>query len=785
MSSALDEATAPPMRPARRTPRRGLIEAAYLLATVLTTSAAATFVLRLWNADWRVPFRYQFDGFIDGLLVKGVLDHGWYLRNPAVGAPFGLRFEDFPLGGDNLQFVAIKVLGRFSGDWALVMNAYFVLSFPVIAAATYLVARQAGVARWPALVVGVLFSFLPYHFAVGELLQSTYWSVPLGAFLVLDALGWDVWGPPFLRRAGAGVPGHQRVRWVVRGVLAVIVASSGSYYALFTMILVPVAAGLRVLADREWRALVRAGAVVALLGAVFALNAMPTLLYRRAHGTNTQVAVRSPGESDTYALHIVDLFLPAENHRIPALAAVKKELSSWWPTSPIFPAPHVPLGLAGAAGLALSLAAALRAAARSEREPGSGSARPLARLGVLNLAAILFGAATGFSALLVLAGLTQIRVWSRISVFIGFFSLVALAVAVQGAWARRQGGGGRGTGRGAAIAAGVAAVVLGLLDQTQPSVVPLYSAYRSAFTNDRQFVAQIERRLPPGSMVFQLPLASFPERPPIVGMLDYQLLRGYLHSTDLQWSYPAMRGRPADWAWSMGGRSVELMLGDIAAAGFRGLYVDRSGFADRAAGLERETTRLAGPPALVSGDGTQLFWDLQPVAGRQLAALGADGVTARASLVLHPVRPTWKQGFFAPAPDPAYAGFGDLLYYPDIPGQPVVTARWAQSPATLELTNPLPAPRPVLLRFRAGTAGPASGALVLSAPGMADVTVAVGPEPKPVQVPLVLPPGTSSVGITSTLPATLSRSGANASFQIQNVTIVDVDASQSRPPAAR
>ena len=773
------------MRPGRRTPRSGLIEAAYLLATVLTTGAAATFALRLWNADWRVPWIYRFDGFLDGMLVKGVLDHGWYLRNPSLGAPFGLRFEDFPLGGDNLQFVAIKVLGLFSHDWAVVMNAYFLLSFPVIAAAMYVVARQAGVCRGPSLVVGVLFSFLPYHFWVGELLQSTYYSVPLGAFLVLDALGWDVWGPPFLRRAGAGIPGHRRVRWVVRGVLAVIIASSGSYYALFTMILVPVAAGLSLLADRDRRALARAGVVASLLASVFALNAMPTLLYRAAHGTNTQVAVRSPGESDTYALHIVDLFLPAANHRVPAMAAIEEELASWWPTSPIFPAPHVPLGLVGAAGLVLSLAAALRAATKPERGRAPGSSRPLARLGVLNLVCILFGAATGFSTLLALAGLTQIRVWSRISVFIGFFSLLAVATVAQGVPALRQRSGERRAGgRAAAPVFGVVALVLGLLDQTQPTVVPPYALNRDVVANDRRFVTQIERRLPPGSMVFQLPLASFPERPPIVGMLDYQLLRGYLHSTDLQWSYPAMRGRPADWAWSMGGRSVEAMLGDIATAGFRGLYVDRSGFADRAAGLERETTRLAGPPALVSEDGMLLFWDLQPVADRQLAKLGADGVSARASLVLHPVRPSWKLGFLAPVPDPAYAGFGDLLYYPDIPGQPAVTARWAQSPAILELTNPLPAPRPVLLRFRAATAGTASGSLVLSAPGTADVTVAVGPEPKAHEVPMVLPPGTSSVGITTTLPATISRSGANAAFQIQNVSIVDVD-TQPRTPSPR
>lgn len=774
------------MRPSRRRPASGLIEAVYLLATLAATGTAATFVLRLWNADWRVPFVYTFDGFFNAMNIKGLLDHGWYLSNPAVGAPFGLRLEDFPLGGDNLQFFVIKVLGLFSDDWALVMNVYFLLSFAMISVAAYAVARQVGVTRGPALVVATLFSFLPYHFAVGELLQSTYPAVPLGAFLVLDALGWDVWGPPFLRRGAAGAAGHQRFRWLVRGVLAVLIASTGSYIALFTMILVVVAAGLSLLADGDRGALVRAGVVVGLLGTVLALNLMPTMLYRRAHGTNAQVSVRAPGESDTFALHVVDLFLPARDHRVPALAGLKEELDSWWPTSPIFPAPHVPLGLAGAAGLALSLAAALRSATRPDRGPAPGSRRSLlARLGVLNLVAILFGAATGFSALLALAGLTQIRVWSRISIFIAFFSLVALAIAAQGArgWLERlAGGGARARAAGAAVV--VVALVVGILDQTQPRLVPRYAANRTDFTNDRRFVAEIERRLPPRSMVFQLPLASFPERPTIVGMVDYELLRGYLHSTDLRWSYPAMRGRPTDWAWSMGGRSVEQMLGDITAAGFVGLYVNRSGFADRAAGLEREATRLAGPPAVVSGDGMQLFWDLGSWAERQAAALGVAGLSVRRSHVLHPVRPSWKQGFDHPRADPAYAAFGDLLYYPDIPGQPAVTARWATSPAILELANPLPAPRSVVLRFQAGTAGAASGSLVLSAPGMADVTVVVGPEPRPVAVPLVLAPGTSSVGITTTLPATISRSGAHAAFQIQNVNIVDVDTGQTRPAAA-
>jgi phosphoglycerol transferase len=783
MARTLPAPTEATPRPGPRRPADGLVEAGFLVGTVLTTLAGATFVLQLWRATWRVPFFYAFDSIFDGMLIKGVLDHGWYQRNPQLGAPFGLRFEDFPLGGDNLQFLMIKALGVFSDDWAFVFNLYFLLSFALISAATYVVVRQLGVSRGPALVVGTLFSFLPYHFGVAELLQATYYAVPLGAFLVLDALGWDVWGPPFLGRATPDRPAHARLRWVVRGVLALIIASSGSYVTLFTVILVGVAGALRLLNQRDARALLRSGVVMGLLVAVLAVNSLPTLLYRRANGTNTQVAVRAPGESDTFALHIVDLFLPVLNHRVPPLAGVKDELNRWWPTSPIFPAPHVPLGLAGAVGLALSIAAALGAALRHDRGRETGSAGMLlARLGALNLLAILFGAATGFSALLALAGLTQIRVWSRISIFIGFFSLVAVALAAQlvAGRAGRRATAGAGARRLAGAGVVLAAVVLGLLDQTQPGMTPAYASTRSAFAGDRAFVAEIERRLPSQGMVFQLPLASFPERPPILAMSDYQLLRGYLHSTDTRWSYPAMRGRPTDWARSMGGRSVDSMLGDITAAGFRALYVDRAGFVDRAAGLEREVTRLAGPP-VASDDGTRLFWDLQALADRQLTRLGADGMRAKGNLVSRPVVPAWKEGFLPPVVDPVYAGFGDSLYSPEVPGQPAATIRWGVSPATLELTNPLPDPRPVAVHFRAGTAGTTSGTLVVSAPGTADLHVAVGPEPRPVEVRLLLPPGATSVSMTSALPATISRSGVNAVFQIQNVTIIDID--DRRPPA--
>jgi hypothetical protein len=767
------------------------VEAVFLAGTLLVTSVTFTLVLRLWDADLRVPFFYSFDGFFDGLLFKGIIDHGWYLKNPSIGAPFGLDLHDFPLGGDHLNFLIVKAISLFSGNWAVVMNLYFLLSFLLISSTAYLVVRQIGVSRGLSLVVATLFSFLPYHFLAGEQILATYFAVPLGGFLVLDTLGWPVWRRPFLARGRADREGSRRFRWAVRAVLAIVIASAGSYYAPFTILLVIVAAGLSLLSGGDRRAAARAGVVMAMIGVVFLLNQTPTLLYRHAHGTNVQASVRLPGESDRYALHIVDMFLPVGGHRVPALAALKAKLDGWFPTSPVFPSPSQPLGALGALGLTLSLGALLSMALRPDRVQAGRRLRPrLAQLGALNVMAMLLAVSTGFSALLALAGATQLRVWSRMVIFIGFFALVSFALAVQELGPRlRSVLERRGISRhGARLAgAGLLAVmlVLGLADEAPAGLVPWYAYYGKVVSSDRHFVADIEARLPPGSAVFQLPLASFPERPAIVALQDYSLVRGYLYSKDLRWSYGAMRGRPADWTWGLGGRPLDVVLSDVTAAGFTGLYADRAGFPDQGVALEREMTRLTGQIALFSPDGYLLFWDLRPWADRQLASLGPGATGARANLVLHPVQRTMKEGFQPAQTQPPMAGYGDSRYFPAIPGQQVVTGYWAQSPALIELKNPLPGSRNVRVTFEAKSAGEATGPVTVSAPGMRDVTVTVGASPAPVDVTLVLPPGISSLRVSSPLAPTISASGATAAFWIQNVTILDVDGRPAPPPLPR
>ena len=742
------------------------------------TTVGTVFSLRLWQADPRVPFALSGDAGFVATMVKTTLDHGWYLNNPALGAPFGAQFHDIPYGADNLQLLMIKALGLVTHDWALVMNAYFLLTFALVAAAAYVVFRQLRLSTWTSAGLATLFSLLPFHFFNGQtfLWVSGYFAVPLGAFLVLDALGWDVWGPPLPARVATS----NRLRWLVRAAMCAVIASAGTYYAPFTMLLVAFAAALGLVARPNLARVGRAVAVVALIGVVFAVNLAPTLLYRRSHGPNVVAMVRGPEESEVFGLRVVDLVLPVAGHRLPPLADLRSKFA--W-ESPIWPAYPEPLGVAGATGLLLSLLVAAGLVMRPARGVRAGPRRTrVAQLGILNVAAILIAVPTGFSAVLAAAGITQVRTWQRMQIFIAFFAFAALGLAVEALlsrpWARSR----TATMPWAIPAVAGIALVLAFLDQVPTVIVPAYASNRTAFTGDRAFVQEIENRLDHGDAVFELPLSQFPEHDPIAGLADYDLLRPYLHSDDLRWSFASMRGRPTDWAWSLGGRPLPAFLDDIVAAGFSGLYVDRAGFLDRAVGLERELAGLVGPPDMVGTGGALLFWDLRAEGQRQLAEIGSAGVADRRRLVLSPVVPRWTAGTRPAEGDPAAAVSTDYLPYPAVPGQRVVSRRLASSPAVLELTNPLETPRPVRLDVSlvSATGGSSSVTIssgTISSPGTPDATFPVSPDPTRVSLDLVLPPGPSSLRFVSD---TASPSGYwSSTFALENLGITDRPAGSS------
>ncbi|HWJ56963.1 MAG TPA: hypothetical protein VNR90_12085, partial [Vicinamibacterales bacterium] len=348
---------------------RRVSAAVWLYAAVaLAALVEAVIVLRLWRADLRVPFNVRGDSVFFEMMVKAVVDHGWYLTNPQLGAPGVLTLHDFPQA-DALHLLVIKVMTLFSSDWALLFNIYYLLGFPLIAVSALAVLRHFRVAAPPAFAASLLYAFLPSRLLVGEahFYLAIYYQVPLAILVALWVAGEE---PPLL------VPGERpwrprlalrRRRSLAAIAIALLVSGTGVYYAFFAGVLIAVAGVWTALDRRSPRHALAAAAVCAVIVAGLGVQSVPTLLYVHRAGTNPAPAHRPVGEAETYALKIAPMLLPVNGHRIAALSDLKYRYDRASATAPEVSATS--LGVVGAAGFLILLGFLFRRRDRDGAEP--------------------------------------------------------------------------------------------------------------------------------------------------------------------------------------------------------------------------------------------------------------------------------------------------------------------------------------------------------------------------------------------------------------------------------
>src|ERR1019366_5246066 len=116
-------------------------------------------------------------------------------------------------------------------------------------------------------------------------------------------------------------------------------------------------------------------------------------------------------------------------------------------------------------------------------------------------------------------------------------------------------------------------------------------------------------------MIFQLPTVPFPEGPPVQRIVNYDLLKGYLDSNTLRWSYGSVTGREdALWGERVTHQPLDSMVQQLAFAGFSGIYIDRYGYSDSGRTIEYQLSQVLGQSPLVSENGRLAFFNLTRLA---------------------------------------------------------------------------------------------------------------------------------------------------------------------------
>ena len=731
------------MKPGARSDPR-LLDLGWGAGASAAALAVAAVVLKLWHADLRVPFESGGDASYTSMLVKSVVEGGWYLENERLGAPFGQQLYDFPSGDDSLHLLALKLLGVFSGDWAVALNLYFLLGFVLAAATAFWVMRRFEVSRPSAAAAAVLFAVLPYHFLRGEmhLMLATYYSVPLGVYLALSV--WQqrpLFGGGWKRTAGTIA-------------LAAVVASTSVYYAVFTGLLVLVAALSVAVTGRSLRRLVPGALVLAAIGTVLTLSMLPSIVHRAQNGANEQAAARKPAESDASGTSLAQLLLPTNGHRVEPLRKLRHEFVV---TTPVPSEQMQALGLVASAGLLGLLAIAALSLIDPRRAQRTPPLRRHLSLGVIAL--LLVGAVGGFGPIWSYIASAQLRGWNRVSIFIGFMCLFLVAHVLDRAGRRLAA---RGAPRWVPAAGLAAVVLLGAYDQTSGAMVPRYGFVQGNFRAERDFFAAIERDLPTGAAVFQLPYQPFPEPPPQSGDA-YAPMRAYLHTDDLRWSYGAMKGRDRDWQARLVEKPFEATLPALAAAGFAGIHIDRRAFADEARPEEDELRRVLGVEPRRNADNRLLFFDTRAYNQRVAAALSPAERERLRTALLKPFGISFGAGFQGETP------LGADRF------------RWGAATTHIEIRNPAQAERTARLTGAVQTALPARATLTLKLPDGRVERLGIGPDPRRLNLLVRLRPGRNVV-VFSTDAAALPGEPRNAHFRLLNPVVDDVAYEIRVPP---
>jgi phosphoglycerol transferase len=608
------------------------------IAVAVVALLIALWVVRVWELDPMVPVLYEWDALFHLAYIENLREGGWLFWNDRLAAPFGQDVRDFPLGGENVHWLALKLLGLVMPNAAATATAYLVLTYALVAGSMYVVARILGLRAGAATAVALLFAFLPFHQLrwTMHLLRSGYYTVPLAALAILWMLDWQ----RELREQSAAAPARWRMARVALVLAsAVLLGASDTQNAFYAVVILLPLMLLVAWRDRDLRPLLLALVFSVAAGGSLLANNLPYLVARAERGPNPEVLARSPGDQELFGLRLARLMLPVENHRVGLFANVTAAASRLMPATP--GENGQALGAVATAGFAIGLAAV--AATVLGRRLLADSPVPLARLGLLMLSAVLWASVGGLSSLLTIAGLTSYRTWNRMSLWIAVFALLAAGSVLQQLLDR--------IGSRVVAALVVAGVVgLGLLDQIPARIRSFDPApLAREWHDDAAFFRQMETALPPRAMVYQFPALPFPESGDRFALAPYEHLKPYLHTTALRFSYGGMKGRrEGTWWQALEPLEPAAATALLALAGFDAALVERRGYADDAAALETAMASVGAVPIVIDSIAKRASWDLRPVRDRLDGAVGAQSEVARA--LFGSVPPQFDDSFYDDEP---------------------------------------------------------------------------------------------------------------------------------------
>lgn len=567
-------------RRALRPPPRALIEVGWAVSAAIVSVVAAMVALRATpqtlSQRWTVGGD---DQILHYMLFRSATQSFPFSENGSLGFPDGFN-AFFTAQFDVSSALIAGALALVIHDGFLLLNVFYLLTFAFVALTAYAFFRCLRAQPWAAALVAVVFSLAPYHFlriGAGHAFLANYWAIPLLGILVLVVAGertdpfrsWRARGATRLaRRLRAAVP---------MVVLPALIATTGGYYYVFSVLVLVGVWLLGAVAGLASRVPLREILARALpLGVLGVLVAVELVLLGADWGERyaPYFESRGVGESEDFAGKILSLFLPWQGTQVPKIGALTNIYANATAVAVTTEPPGLPvIAIAGLCLLLVSLPLLGAVGGKALQATAFGRFVSDERVRVLAIATLwtlLFYVVTGFGMAVALVAGTTIRAWSRLSIVIALLALGAVAIALS-----------RIGRRGVRIVVVALIVVVAVADQLAgvARVVPIAPTTDGEMT---AFVGEADSALPDGCGVVQLPVKSFPDSGRIGQMADYDEALPYLYTEgdDLAWSYGSIRGTTGYDVFGEAGTTDEFAAA-VDASGACAVFVDTAAYVGR------------------------------------------------------------------------------------------------------------------------------------------------------------------------------------------------------------
>jgi phosphoglycerol transferase len=544
--------------------------------------------LVMGGSAWAFHIPISFDGDALFYLVQArtTLDHGWWWFNPSIGAPLGLHALPFAQN-TNVDQAIVWLVGRFTREIGPAINTAWLVMLALSAVTSTWGLRRLGASRLASGACGVLFALSPFAFYrnIAHLNMVTY-LVPFpltAAVLIADSDRDRPWTPRDLAApiVGCALLGFNYIYFAFFGGFVLLIGTIAG--AVRTRTRAPLAAGSLCL-----------GALVL----TTALNLAPNLVAWRIYGRPIGVE-HAAVESEIYGLKIRHLLGPVGSHWFPPF-------QRWLERDDIARFPNenenysARLGVLGALGF-LGLMGLL------VLPVADAVPRRLQAVAVVTAGLLLLGTVGGFGTIVSVLISPEIRAYNRLSAFIAFLALVAVAAAMdrltrqKPAWLRAS--------------AFAALVAIGAADQS-PALADVARGQlrvRESVGETQAFWAPIEAQLPSQALVFQLPVRPYPLDAGIEHMKVYAHFQPYLVTQRLRWSYPVLTVDQREWERTITRVTDEELPRQLAQAGFSAIAVNKAGYADEGQQLLADLRKGGATP--LAENWLYTVFDLRPLGG--------------------------------------------------------------------------------------------------------------------------------------------------------------------------